>query len=377
MDISSEMIHSLLPIFLTSSLGVGTATVGLIEGIAEATASITKIFSGTISDYFGKRKLLAGLGYGLAAVTKPLFPLADSVTTVVTARFIDRVGKGIRGAPRDALVGDLAPPDIRGACFGLRQSLDTVGAFLGPLIAIALMWVFQSNIRAVFWVAVIPAFIAVGLLIIGVTEPEIDRAGEKRRFPINVEDLRRLGRAFWLLVLFSTLFQLARFSEAFLVLKASEAGLSAWLIPMTFVLMNLVYAVSAYPAGHASDLFGRGTLLKLSLFVLVFADIALALSGDSLVAIAIGVSLWGLHMGLSQGVLSTMVSEAVPGELRGTAFGIFNLWGGLVTLCASVIAGSLWEGVGSRGTFLAGAAFAAGSIGSLFLVKSYEQQSKA
>ena len=368
MDISSEMIHALLPVYLMSAMGASMVTVGIIEGIAEATASIVKIFSGTISDWFGKRKILVVIGYGLAAVTKPIFPLASSVSWLVAARFIDRVGKGIRGAPRDALVADIAPEHLRGASFGLRQSLDTVGAFIGPALAIGLMWLTADNFQSVFWVAVGPAFLAVGLLLFAVHEPERPAQLRQVRFPLSLAELQRLGSAYWLVVIVATVFTLARFSEAFLILRAHAAGLPFVLVPLVLVVMNVVYALTAYPAGVLSDRFNRMTLLIIGLMFLLAADMALAFSGG-LAGVTLGVVLWGLHMGFTQGLLATLVADTAPPELRGTAYGVFHLLGGLATLAASVLAGALWDEFGPRATFLAGASFAALALIGLWFVR--------
>nr|WP_246554038.1 MFS transporter [Bradyrhizobium ottawaense] len=367
MDISSEMIHALLPVYLVTVLGASTLTVGFIEGIAEATASITKIFSGALSDWLGRRKLLAALGYGLAAFTKPLFPLAPSVGWLVAARFIDRVGKGIRGAPRDALIADIAPRGLRGASFGLRQSLDTIGAFVGPLVAIGLMWWTADNFTAVFWVAVLPAFLSFGLIAFAVSEPEPDPSREPAGNPLNLAAMRQLGTVYWRVVAVGVVFTLARFSEAFLILRAQNIGLNAMWVPAVLVLMNIVYALSAYPAGVLSDRINRTGLLALGLVFLACADLALALL-PSLGGLALGVALWGLHMGLTQGLLSALVADAAPPSLRGTAFGYFNLFTGLALLAASVIAGALWDAYGPAGTFFAGLGFALVSLVGLLAV---------
>jgi MFS family permease len=357
MDISSEMIHALLPVYLVTVLGTSMVTVGVIEGIAEATASITKIFSGALSDWLGKRKLLAVLGYGLAAFTKPAFPLAPSVSWLIAARFVDRVGKGIRGAPRDALVADIAPTHLRGASFGLRQSLDTVGAFLGPLLGIGLMWWTADNFRAVFWVAVVPAFLAFALMIFAVREPARPERLRKIHNPISLAEIKRLGASYWWIAGVATVFTLARFSEAFLILRAQNVGLPIMLVPAVLVLMNVVYALAAYPAGVASDRMNRTTLLIVGLVLLIAADLALALL-PSIGGVALGVVLWGLHMGFTQGLFATLVADASPPELRGTAYGLFNLLTGVAMLAASVIAGVLWDATGPKGTFVAGACLA-------------------
>ncbi len=355
MDVSSELIHSLLPVFLVTSMGASVLAVGLIEGVAEATALITKVFSGVLSDYLGKRKFLAVLGYGLGAASKPLFALATSVGMVFAAREIDRIGKGIRGAPRDALVADIAPAELRGAAFGLRQSLDTVGAFLGPLLAMGLMLLWHDDFRAVFWAAIVPGGLAVALLLFGVREPE--RApGRAAANPIRRANLARLDGAYWWVVAIGAVFTLARFSEAFLILRAQQGGLALALTPLVLIAMNLVYSLAAYPFGGLSDRVNHGALLALGLTVLIGADAALAWS-DHGIWVWLGIALWGLHMGITQGLLARMVADTAPAELRGTAFGLFNLVGGAAMLVASVLAGLLWEGPGPAWTFLAGAVF--------------------
>ncbi|MEA2796796.1 MAG: hypothetical protein QOI87_4176 [Bradyrhizobium sp.] len=356
MDISSEMIHALLPVYLVTVLGASMLTVGFVEGIAESTASITRIFSGALSDWLGKRKLLAAMGYGLAAFTKPVFPLAPTVGWLVAARFVDRIGKGIRGAPRDALISDISPVQVRGASFGLRQSLDTVGAFVGPLLAIGLMWWTADNFKAVFWIAVIPAFLSLALILLAVEEPERPPGSGRTENPLSVEAIKRLGPVYWRVVTVGVVFTLARFSEAFLILRAQNVGLSLMWVPAVLVVMNVVYALSAYPAGVLSDRLNRKGLLAAGLVLLAGADLALALM-PNLGGIAIGVALWGLHMGFTQGLFATLVADASPPELRGTAYGYFNLLTGLAMLAASVIAGALWDAYGPAGTFLAGLVF--------------------
>ena len=368
MDISSEMIHALLPVYLVTVLGTSMVTVGFIEGIAEATASITKIFSGALSDWLGRRKLLAALGYGLAAFTKPVFPLAPTVGWFVAARFVDRVGKGIRGAPRDALIADIAPVDSRGASFGLRQSLDTVGAFVGPMLAIVLMWLTSDHFRTVFWVAVIPAFLALALIVFAVREPQPRSDGQAPGNPLSVAAIRQLGGAYWLVVGVGVVFTLARFSEAFLILRAQNAGLNAMWAPAVLVLMNVVYALSAYPAGALSDRVNRKLLLVIGLLFLAGADLSLALASN-LGGIAVGVVFWGLHMGFTQGLFATLVADASPAALRGTAYGYFNLLTGLAMLAASVIAGALWDAHGPAATFLVGLAFALLSLAGLIAMR--------
>ena len=356
MDVSSELIHGLLPVFMVSSLGASAFAVGIVEGVAEATALIVKVFSGALSDYLGRRKLLAVAGYGLGALSKPLFALALSVNWVFAARFMDRIGKGIRGAPRDALIADLAPPGIRGAAYGLRQSLDTVGAFVGPLLAIVLMLVWAGDFRTVFWFAVVPGVLAVALLAFGVDEPESAAARRGAANPIRWKTLGELSRAFWFVVVAGAIFTLARFSEAFLILRAQQHGLPDTYAPMVLVVMNVVFALTAYPVGRLADRMNHMFLLGAGLAVLIVADLVLAQS-QGLAAVALGVALWGLHMGLTQGLLATMVADAAPAQLRGTAFGIFNLASGAAMLIASALAGLLWDRVGAAATFYAGALF--------------------
>jgi MFS family permease len=351
------MIHSLLPLFLVGTLGVSVLAVGLIEGIAESTALITKVFSGVLSDYLSRRKGLAVLGYAMGAFTKPVFALASGVGSVVAARFVDRVGKGIRGAPRDALLADITPPGIRGAAFGLRQALDTVGAFVGPLLASGLMLVWANDFRAVFWVAVIPGLLAVALLHVGIKEPARVTPFQPVN-PIRRAALRRLGRGYWSVVAVGAVFTLARFSEAFLVLRASQLGVPVAWVPLVMVGMSAVYAASAYPFGKLSDSVSRGKLLAAGLIVLIGSDLALALASDW-AQLGLGVVLWGMHMGMTQGLLAAMVADTAPEDLRGTAFGFFNLLSGIAMLASSAVAGLLWDAFGSDVTFYAGAGFAA------------------
>ena len=360
MDVSSELIHSLLPVFMVTALGMSMATVGLIEGAAEATALIVKVFSGALSDYWGKRKPLAVLGYGLGALSKPLFALATSSGWVVTARLADRVGKGIRGAPRDALVADLAPIELRGAAFGLRQSLDTVGAFLGPMLAVAFMLLWHDDFRTVFWVATLPAFLCVALLIWGVQEPD-KPIGAKRSNPISRANLARLSPAYWWVVGIGAVFTLARFSEAFLVLRANQGGLALAWTPLVLIGMNIVYAACAYPFGKLADRLSHTALLGWGLLLLIAADALLAYSNSGGVFWA-GVALWGLHMAMTQGLLATMVADVAPADLRGTAYGFFNLLSGLAMLVASGLAGWLWQSSGASTTFVAGIGFAGAAL---------------
>ncbi|MDF3022869.1 MAG: transporter [Alphaproteobacteria bacterium] len=361
MDISSEMIHSLLPLFLTGVLGVSALSVGILEGIAEATASIVKIFSGAISDWIGKRKPLLLLGYGLATVTKPLFPLADSFATVLTARFIDRIGKGIRVAPRDAFLADVTPEPMRGAAYGLRQSMDTLGAFLGPLIAMLLMiWTF-NDYRFVFWAAVIPALFVLLIIIFAIKEPARAASTEKKPFPLRRSQLKLLSPIFWVVTFVASILTLARFSEAFLILRGDNIGLGVAFAPAILIAMNAVYSLSAWPVGALSDKIGRQGLLVAGIATLVLADIVLAYANTP-VLVFIGAGLWGLHMGLTQGIITAYIADSVPAHLRDTGFGVYNFVTGIALLAASVIAGYLWSAHGPVITFAAGAVFSVLSL---------------
>ncbi|NHC62940.1 MFS transporter [Paenalcaligenes suwonensis] len=357
MDISSEMIHALLPIYMVTVLGTSALSVGFIEGIAEAVASITKVFSGAVSDRLGKRKVLAVCGYGLGALTKPVFPLAGTLGWLVGARFVDRIGKGVRGAPRDALVADITPAELRGAAFGLRQTLDTIGAFLGPLLAIGLMWLTADSFQSVFWIAVIPAFLAVFVLIVYVKDPAPGALKKDAKKVLKWRDLVKLGNDYWWVAGVGGVFALARFSEAFLILRAEAVGIEIMWTPIVLVLMSLAFSLSAYPAGALSDRINRITVLGIGLGLLIAADLVIALV-PGLPGLLVGVVLWGLHMGFTQGLFAALIADSAPVELRGTAFGMFNLLTGIALFIASVLAGLLWDVVGFQGTFLVGAGFA-------------------
>ncbi len=339
-------------------VALSMVTIGLVEGLAEATGLVTKIFSGALSDFLGRRKFLVVLGYGLSALTKPIFPLANSLGWVMVARFADRVGKGIRGAPRDALVADLAPPELRGAAYGLRQTFDSIGAFMGPALAVVFMAWFANDLRATLWIGVFPALIAVAILFLGLREPDSIQPTLDKRAWFPLAGARKLGSRFWLIVFLGAVFSLARFSEAFLILRGKSVGLAIGHAPIVLILMNIVYAALSYPAGIAADRMNKRMLLVLGLGVLIIADIVLA-KAVSASLVFVGASLWGLHMAMTQGLFSKMIADSCPVNLRGTAFGVFNLVGGLSILMASVLAGALWDHFGASATFLAGASFAA------------------
>ncbi|MDX1801142.1 MAG: MFS transporter [Marinobacter sp.] len=368
MDISSELIHSLLPVFMASVLGASMMTIGVVEGVAEATAAITKVFSGVISDFVRKRKLLVLIGYGLGAITKPFFPLANTIGWVFAARFVDRIGKGIRNAPRDALIADITPFKLRGAAYGLRQSLDSVGSFLGPLLAVGFMALFAGDIKLVLWIAVLPAFLSVALLAVGVKEPERPVSTTTSRILFNRQSLTRLPFEYWMIVMLGGFFTLSRFSEAFLLLRVQDVGLAIALVPITMIVMNVVYSVFAYPAGILADRVRPGSLLASGLVVLIISDAVLATATTPVVAL-VGAALWGLHMALTQGLFAKLVADAAPDHLRGTAFGMFNLVSGISLLLASVIAGGLWSQFGPAITFVAGAGFASLALAGLVVYR--------
>ena len=357
MDVSSEMVHSLLPVFFVSVIGMSVTAVGVVEGLAQAIALVVKVFSGALSDRLGRRKPLVLAGYGLAAVTKPVFAFATSAGLVVAARFLDRVGKGIRGAPRDALIAAITPAALRGESYGLRQSLDSAGAFIGPLVALLLMAMLAGDIRAVFWCAVLPAGLSVLVLWFFVREPREHSDSETGNRPLKIHNVKKLGRPYWIVVLIGAVLMLAGFSEAFLVLRAQQVGLRLSLIPAVFIVMNVIYALSAWPAGILSDRFGRQGLIVAGFFTLIAADIVLALATGVWQVMA-GVVLWGLYLGFTQGVLTALVADTAPAEMRGTAFGLFNLVSGISLLLASAIAGFLWDRIGPSAPFWVGAVVA-------------------
>lgn len=368
MDISSEMVQTLLPFYLVSSLGASAIAVGFIEGLSVAIATTTKLFAGIIADWTRNRKMLAVVGYGLGAISKLIFPLSSSIDWIVTAKAVDRIGKGLRGTPRDALIADVTPPEIRGAAFGLRKSLDTVGGFAGPLAAIALMFALNGNVLAIFWIAVIPGFLSVLVLLFGVKEPE--RLPRKAESALRTGDIVRLNTSTWIVIVAASILTFVRFSEAFLLLKSQEAGFEPAWIPVTMVVMHAVYGLTAYPTGQLSDTIGRTGLLAASVGVLVAAYAVLAFA-DSIIVFLIGIALWGLHMGLSQGLLATLIAESAPSNLKGTAFGIFNLMTGAVVLIGNVLAGLLWDTYGSFGTFMVGAVLSAVALPTLTCISRW------
>jgi MFS family permease len=359
MDISSEMIHGLLPVFLVSVLGASALMVGIIEGIGESLALIVRLFSGVLSDYLKRRKSLVFAGYFLGTLSKPLFALANNAGLVLTARALDRTGKGIRGAPRDALIADLTPGSIRGAAYGLRQSLDSVGAVVGPLLAVLVMWLSNDNFRATFWLAAIPGFISVAIILWFVKEPQHLASAARKQF--HLKEIAKLSAPFWLILAIGMVFTLARFSEAFILLRADELGLQAQFVPGILIILSLTYAIGAYPAGALSDQWGRSGLLLTGLGLLVATHLVLAYS-TSVSHVFIGAALWGFHLALTQGLFAAMVADSCSPNLRGSAFGLFSFATGMAILLASVIAGLLWDVFGPAMTFLVGAGFALAAL---------------
>lgn len=366
MDLSSEIYHALLPVFVTVTLGLPAVALGAIDGIAEATANMAKLVSGRLSDRNMRRKPWIMAGYGLAALSKPLFPIAAGAAELMGARFADRVGKGIRGSPRDAMIADETPPEIRGRAFGLRQSLDTAGALLAPAVAIGLMWLLMNDVRAVYWIAIVPAFLSFLLAWLALREPATKQPMSKPApFFRGFRDLDRATRR---LLAVGFLFTLARFSESFLILKGIEVGLNETFSPLTLVLFNLSYTVLAYPAGSLSDHMSPRSILMVGMGVLIVADLILAQT-MGYAGLAVGVMLWGAHMALTQGIFSRMIADSAPDHLRATSFGAFWFVTGIATLLASLAAGLLWDRDGSGATFLMGAGAAAVALAMLSLLR--------
>jgi MFS family permease len=342
MDLSSEMILSILPIFLVTGLGVSVLTLGLIEGLAEGVASVIKAFSGALSDYLKKRKILVVIGYGLSTLTKPFFALASTATWIFVARFVDRLGKGIRGAPRDSLIADSTSTKIRGTAYSLRQTLDTLGAVLGPIFAIIILYLTTNNFRLVLWFAVIPAVLCIVVLIFGVKESTLKKNISRKKSYFLFENFLKITPVIWLFFLTVFILNLGHFSEAFLLLRSQEIGLKVSFIPVVFVVMNVAYAIVAVPFGHLADRGGFFILIVCGFLILVLADIILALT-NSVGWMFVGIIFWGIHLGMTQGLLLAMISKLSPLELRGTSFGLFHAISGVALLTASLIAGYLWQ----------------------------------
>jgi MFS family permease len=357
--ISSAMIYGLLPVFLVKVLGVNVASVGLIEGMAESANSLIKIVSGTASDRIGRRMPLVIFGYTLSAVVKTLFPLAGAASTVLAARVLDRLGKGIRDAPRDAFLTDMTAPGLRGTSFGLRLALAIAGFVFGPFFAVGLMRLSGDDFRLVFWIALIPAFLSIIVLILAVKEMPFNHQPGGRGLRFQRGDLNALPVAFWWAIVIASLLSLARFSPAFLVLKAHATGVDAAYVPMILGLMYFVYSVTAYPFGVLADRFDRRLQLGIGTLILVGADAVLA-HAQTIWGAAFGAALWGLQMGVTQPVIGAIVADAAPERLRGAAFGIYDLTIGLAAFAASSGAGILWSISGPGTAFGVSASIASG-----------------
>lgn len=355
MDISSEMIHALLPLFMAGALGASAIWIGLVEGIGEGTALIAKVFSGVVADRFGHKKHLVFAGYFLGVVSKPVFALAGCMPVVLAARFFDRIGKGLRGAPRDAIVADVTDESIRGAAYGLRQSLDAAGAFVGPLIATLLLLLWTEDLRSIFWIALIPGAACLLLILIGV-EDNVTETKNTKRIEWN-EIGSVMTPAFRQLVILGTLFSLARFSNAFIVLKAADIGIDQAWIPMIIVLMHIAFSLSSYPFGMLADRLNPMRLLALGMVLLALSDLLFAFAANTAVLI-LGVVLFGMHLGATQGIFSAIVSEVAVSHLRATAFGVFNFFSGIALLVSGLVAGGLWELFGAQYCFAGGVVFA-------------------
>ena len=368
MDLSSEMILSILPIFLVTGLGISVLSLGLIEGLAEGVASVIKAFSGALSDYLKKRKILIVIGYGISTLTKPFFALASTATWIFTARFVDRLGKGIRGAPRDSLIADSTSTKIRGTAYSLRQSLDTLGALLGPIIAIIILYLTTNNFRFVLWFAVIPAVLCIVVLIFGVKETTLKKNISSKKSYFLFKNFSKITPVIWLFFLIVFILNLGHFSEAFLLLRSQEIGLKVSFIPIVFVVMNVAYAIVAVPFGHLADRGGFFILIVCGFLILVLADIILALT-NSVGWMFVGIIFWGIHLGMTQGLLLAMISKLSPLELRGTSFGLFHAITGIALLIASLIAGYLWQYYNSGLIFFVSAIIT--SVGISFFILWY------
>ncbi|NLE45044.1 MAG: MFS transporter [Chloroflexi bacterium] len=367
MDISSEMVINILPLFLSNVLGVKTNIIGLIEGIAEATASILKVFSGWLSDRLGARKWLAVAGYGLSALAKPFFYIANSWGMVAGVRWADRVGKGVRTAPRDALVADSIKEEHRGLAFGFHRAADTAGAALGLVIALVVVWLAQassatlgrSTFQLIVLISLIPAVLAVLSLAIGARDVQVTARQTLPRI-----SFRGLGKRFAIFMLIVGLFDLGNSSDAFLVLRAQERGLNVLGVLGMLITFNLVYTIVSTPAGSLSDRIGRRRVIigGWLVYAAIYFGFAIAGTGWHVWALY---AVYGVYYGLAYGTTKAMVADIVPTELRGTAYGTYNAILGVLDFPASVIAGILWQGIGAWQGFGAPAPFLFGAVMSL------------
>lgn len=366
MDVSTEIVHSVMPIYLVTVLGASPMLVGAIDGVAEATASIMKVFSGALSDWVGRRKPLAIAGYGMAAITRPILPFASTVTEIFALRILDRIGKGVRVAPRDALVADHVRPEILGAAYGLRQGLDTIGALVGPIIAAIVLASSNNDFQWVFWVSCIPAALCVLIISLGVSEAARPADRPRPAFPLRPSQVRRLRGVFWGSMAIIMLLLIPRFSEGFLLLKAQQSGISVTWVPLLLAAVNLVAAPVSFPAGRLSDRIGRRHLVMSGFAVLVAAQLVLTVT-DGPIGVLVGALFWGLHLGMTQGVLAAMIVDHAPADLRGTAFGVFHVASGLAVLVGSFGAGWIWDQLGSTTMFATAAAIGVAGLAALVI----------
>lgn len=358
MKISSVIVFTLSPLFMTQVLGASIFAVGILEGILEVITLLARIFSGIISDYIHKRKSIIVVGYIFALISRPFLALATRMEDVFLGRAFDRIGNGLDATPRDALVGDLAPPQIKGACYGLRESLSRAGSFAGALLVMALLWLTEGNFSLVFWIGSIPTVLALMVLVIFVKDSPNQQAQHKKpTHKFKLKDLKKLPLPFWLILLLSGLFMLSNFSGAFLILRAEQTGLDLHLTSLVMIIQNLATAGTAYPVGYLSDKMGRRSMMGVGIVLIVCSDLLLAWGG-SLYTILGGVLLWGAEIGITQSILAVFLADTCPQDLRGTGFGLFHFINGCCLLLANVFAGWIWHDVNPSAMFLASAVMA-------------------
>jgi MFS family permease len=363
MDISSEMIYPLVPLFLANVLGVNKSVIGLIEGIAEATASLLKVFSGWFSDRINNRKWLMAGGYGISTLSRPLIAIASGWLLILFSRFVDRLGKGIRTAPRDAIIAESADKNNLARAFSFHRAMDTMGAVVGPAIALLLLGYFDNNYRLVFWVSMVPGVLAVLMIILFIREKKRDTSTLAARPRLTLRHFDWKVRFF---ILIATLFALGNSSDAFLILRAQQVGIATALVPAVYLTFNLVYSLAAVPAGIAADRFGRKRIILLGF--LLFSGLYYGFGAmETPGTIWLLFILYGLFMGLTEGIQKAFLATIIPTEFKATAFGAYATFVGLAAFPASLIAGWLWDHVSPAATFYYGSA-TAGLAALLFAV---------
>lgn len=355
MDVSSEMVYPLIPLFLANVLGVNKSVIGLIEGIAESTASLLKVFSGWLSDRIGRRKGLMGMGYGISVLSRPLIALAVGWPQILASRFIDRLGKGIRTAPRDAIIAESSLPEVMGRAFGFHRAMDTLGAVVGPALAFFLLGLFAGDFRKVFWLSMIPGIIAV-LLIVFLIQEKKRALPESRKRPRLT--LAHFDWRFKFFVVITTLFAIGNSSDVFLILRSQQLGIPTAVIPVLYLTFNLIYSLSAFPAGMAADRFGKKRIMMIGFILFAFIYYGFAVAGSATTAWVL-FGLYGIFMGLTEGVQKAFLTTIIPSDFKATAFGIYNTAIGLALFPASLIGGWLWDRVSPSATFYYGSAMAA------------------